>query len=362
MKKVIVIALSMLIIFSQTSFAKIWRVNNNTAVNANYTNIQAAIDAVTTLNGDTIHVEASAAGYGNCYLSKKLFIIGPGYFLTETSPLVANVKTQVNPNIAYLNFMQMQVGSKGSVVSGMYINSYCVIQDTAVTVQHCYINGSVYFGDNYTITGAINDTIRQNYITGGFTCGYNTTGKFKNILVYNNIIGGQTGADFSANINNVDGFFINNSFVYFYSSGSNNPVFFSTANIVYQNNIFGFVNFGAYQSSNVYFNNICNGSGVPAGNSNVQNVDASAVVYNDWIGNGAGFSSDGRYQLKPTSNPALNAGTINGTTINCGAFGGPAPYILSGMSNVPSIYALTVPTQINTGTTTMNITLSSASH
>ncbi|MEI9957116.1 MAG: hypothetical protein WDM90_12620 [Ferruginibacter sp.] len=105
------------------------------------------------------------------------------------------------------------------------------------------------------------------------------------------------------------------------------------------------------------------GTGVPSGNSNVQNVDVPNVVYNDWTGSGSGFSSDSRYQLKTGgSNPAISGGTINSTTIDCGAFGGPAPYILSGMPNAPSIYALTVPTQINTGVTTMNITLSSQSH
>ena len=362
MKKTIILAIATLLTFSQNSFAKIWRVNNNTGVAANYTTIQAAIDAATTLAGDTIHVEASAAGYGGCYLYKKLIIIGPGYFLTESSPLVANSKTQVNPNIAFLNLLQMQVGSKGSVVSGMYINNYCVIQDSLITLQRCYINGSIFLGDNGTTTGGINDTIRQNYITGNITCGGGSSGKFKNILVYNNIITAPNAVDFGNNINNIDGFFINNNFVYSFSANPGNALNITSANIVYQNNIFGYVNFGAYQSSNVYFNNICNGTGVPAGNSNVQNVDASAVVYNDWTGNGAGFSSDGRYQLKGGANPAVNAGTINGTTINCGAFGGPAPYILSGMSNIPSIYALTVPTQINSGTATMNISLSSASH
>ena len=362
MKKISLILIVTLSVFSQKSSAKIWRVNNNTGVNANFTDIQSAVNAATTLNGDTIHVEASAAGYGSCVLNKRLVIIGPGYYLTETSPLVANSKTQVNTNVGYFSNMYFNPGSKGSVVSGIYINSFCLFQDSSATLQHCYINGDVYFGDNYGNIPAANDTVRQNLITGGFRAGFNNPAKFKNMIIYNNIIGGPSGVDFSGNINNVDGFLINNDFVYYYSAFSSNPVSVTSANFVYQNNVFGYVNFGAYQSSNVYFNNICNGTGVPAGNSNVQNVDASAVVYNDWTGNGAGFSSDGRFQLKGGANPAVNAGTINGTTINCGAFGGPAPYILSGMSNVPSIYALTVPAQINSGTTTMNISLSSASH
>ncbi|MEP6676911.1 MAG: hypothetical protein ABJA78_17245 [Ferruginibacter sp.] len=342
--------------------AKIWRVNNNTGIVADFTNIQAANDAAAVHNGDTIHVEASASGYGGIYLNKRLVILGAGYYLTETSPMVANPQTEANPNISYFSFMYLNPGSKGSVISGIYINSYCIIQDSLVTVQHCYMNGDFYFGDNGTTLSAYADTIRQNLITGAFRAGSSSVGKYKNMLVYNNIIGGSS-MDFSSNINRVDGYFINNDFVFYYSAGSQgNAVNITTANFVYQNNIWGYVNFGAYQTSNVYFNNICNGTGVPAGNSNQQNINASTAVYKDWTGNGAGFSSDGRFALKTGANPASNTGTINGVSVDCGAFGGPAPYILSGMPNMPSIYTLTVPTQINAGTASMNVTISSASH
>lgn len=343
--------------------AKIWRVNNNTGVLANFTSIQAAVDAVTTLPGDTIHVEASGSGYGACYLTKRVVIIGAGYYLSETAPMVANPKTEVNPNISFINNMYFNPGSKGAVVSGMYIGSYCVIQDSLVTVQRCYIGGDVYFADSYTNYSGYADTIRQNVINGGLRAGYNSTGRWKTMLIYNNIIYSPNGADFSGNINNVDGYIINNDFVYYYSAIGGNQTSMTSANIVYQNNIFGNVTFGAYQNSNVYFNNICKGTGIPAGNGNIQNVDAAAVVYKDWIGDGTGLSSDGRYALKTGGgNPAVGAGSLNGGPVDCGAFGGPAPYILSGMPNAPSIYALTVPTQINSGTNSMNITISSASH
>ena len=361
MKKVYLALLCVAI--SAMASAKIWRVNNNTGIVADFTSAQAAHDAAAVHNGDTIHIEASASGYGSLYMSKRLVIMGPGYFFTETAPMVANPKTEANLNISYIGVLYFNPGSKGSVVSGMYVGSYAVIQDSLITLQRCYLNGDVYFGDSYVTYSGFADTIRQNLMTGGFRCGYNSTGKFQKILAYNNIVGSANGADFGSNINNIDGYFINNDFVYYYSSGTNNPTSVTTANFVYQNNIFGSVNFGAYQSSNVYFNNICLGTGVPAGNSNIQNVDVASVVYKDWTGNGAGLSSDGRYALKPGgTDPAIGAGTLNGGPVDCGAFGGPAPYILSGMPNAPSIYVLTVPTQINSGTASMNITLSSASH
>lgn len=360
MKKVYLACLCIAI--SGMASAKIWRVNNNTGVVADFTNVQAAHDAAAVHNGDTLHVEASANGYGSLYMSKRLVVMGAGYYLAETSPMIANPKTEANTNISSISNLYFNPGSKGSSVSGMYVGSYCVIQDSMVTVQRCYINSDLYFADSYTAYSGFADTIRQNIIAGGFRCGYQSTGKFQKVLAYNNLVFSGTGADFGSNINNIDGYFINNNFIYYYSAFGN-TIGMTTANFVYQNNIFGQVNFGAYQSSNVYFNNICMGAGVPAGNSNVQNVDVPGTVFKDWTGNGAGLSSDGRYALKPGgTDPAIGAGTLNGGPVDCGAFGGPAPYILSGMPNAPSIYVLTVPTQINSGTASMNITLSSASH
>ena len=55
--------------------AKIWRVNN-TGVPADFTTAQAAINSVSVVNGDTIHLEASGASYGSMNITKQLVIIG----------------------------------------------------------------------------------------------------------------------------------------------------------------------------------------------------------------------------------------------------------------------------------------------
>ncbi|MBS1566787.1 MAG: hypothetical protein JST39_20550, partial [Bacteroidetes bacterium] len=70
-------------------------------------------------------------------------------------------------------------------------------------------------------------------------------------------------------------------------------------------------------------------------------------------------SQDTRTQLKPGS-PAIAAGLTVGavTTPDCGAFGATDPYRLSGIANIPTIYTLTVPTSIPSGSTTMSVTLS----
>lgn len=361
MKKLLSLAAIAFIFIMPQAQAKIWRVNNITGVNANFTNLSDAVNSASVLPGDTIHIESSPNGYGGATITKRLVILGTGNFLTETSPMVANPKTEANTNPSQIGSIYFNPGSKGSVIAGVFVNGYVILQDSLITVQRNYINSPIYLDDSYTSYSTNGDTIRQNYMVS-VVSGYNSTGIHKNVLIYNNIITGSSAIDFGYNINNISGFIINNDFTYVYSQYNGNNIRFTSANFVYQNNISGYVDFGAYASSNVYFNNILMGTGIPAGNGNVQNADVANAVYNDWVGNGAGFSTDSRFKLKTGTNPAVNGGTINSTTVDCGAFGGPAPYVLSGMPNAPSIYALTVPTQIASGTATMNITLSSASH
>jgi len=52
-----------------------------------------------------------------------------------------------------------------------------------------------------------------------------------------------------------------------------------------------------------------------------------------------GYSDDERYKLKAGS-PAIGAG-VSG--VDCGAFGGVTPYVLSGLPPFPRIYEATIP-------------------
>ena len=351
----------LLLVFSVQLNAKTWRVNNNVGIVADFTTLSAAVNAAT--SGDTIHVEASATMYEySVHIAKKLVILGPGYYLAENSPAVANAKTQVNPNPAFIGYIYLDPGSNGSVVSGLSVYEIDPSDDN-LTIERNLVQSAIYpaLGTN----SISNDTIRQNVINTINTTYTGSNNHINNLLVYNNIFTGYSPVDFSRNngLTNANGFFINNDFVYGYSSAVNNPASLTSANFVYQNNIFGSVNFGAYLTSNVFFNNICLGTGIPAGNNNQQNIDVAANVYNDFSPNAPnGFSSDGRYRLKSNATPAHNAGLLNGVAIDCGAFGGPAPYILSGLPSIPAIYALSIPSQVNTGTATLNISFSSAAH
>ena len=59
--------LLLLFVFTLCMFcvhAKIWRVNNNTGVVADFTTFTAAVNSASVLSGDTIHIEPSATSYG----------------------------------------------------------------------------------------------------------------------------------------------------------------------------------------------------------------------------------------------------------------------------------------------------------
>ena len=73
------------------AYAKIWRVNNNTGVVADFTTFAAAVSSASVLSGDTIHIEPSATSYGGATMSKRLVVIGIGYLLNPL-PLATQVR------------------------------------------------------------------------------------------------------------------------------------------------------------------------------------------------------------------------------------------------------------------------------
>lgn len=85
-------------------------------------------------------------------------------------------------------------------------------------------------------------------------------------------------------------------------------------------------------TGNSIYNNIDAGDHFGTENGNQVNVDMSTV----FVGTG---STDGQWQLAAGS-PAIGAG-FNG--VDCGMFGGPTPYVLSGIPSIPSIYIFDAP-------------------
>jgi hypothetical protein len=135
MKKNVIIAAAIVLLLFKINFAahaKVWRVNNasnyngvalwgdnlgGTQTNPVFEQINQAVAANFVLAGDTLHIEGATAVYENAALSKRLVLIGPGYFLSE-NPNSSNILLEAKTGS--INF---QVGSSGSELIGIYVAS-----------------------------------------------------------------------------------------------------------------------------------------------------------------------------------------------------------------------------------------------
>jgi hypothetical protein len=329
--------------------AKIWRVNNDATKNPNFVTIQSAVSSVTVATGDTLHIEPSATPYAGFTLTKRLVIIGNGYFLTNNTLLQANtLSSQLNGQINITNS-----SGNGSVISGLNCSFILLTNVSTITITHCLIN--TLSATNYTLSGT-GIVIRKCFIT---SIDMGTSFSGAGAVMYtieNNIFSAQTGQGgngiFPAT---TSGLFRNNTI----NVGLNS---FTLNNCYVSNNIFAVNSSQPLNGgNNVVRNNLNAGSGLlPTGSGNQNGVDMTAI----FVGPIATGTGDARFQLKSTPNAATTGGETIGTVITpaCGAYGATDPYRISGIPPVPSIYVLTVPTSVAPTDATMNISISTRSN
>lgn len=340
MKKVMYF-LAIYAMISLDADAKIWRVNNIAGVNADFSTIAAAVAAAAA--GDSIYVEGSPTNYAGTTLNKKLVIIGPGYFLSGAN---SNAGLQANPEQVNFGNLFIDSSASGSVLLGLagvniYNASALGYGADNITISRCIINAISIYYSPAAGTIADNWNINKCYL-GSFN---GNIGIAQNWNVSNNIFTGYLDMSNAKNSGNV----------------IRNNVFRSSINLYnayFANNIM--VNTTITLTNCVVKNNLANGN--PAGfasyvgsNGNTSG-HTDALLFQGLIGN----STDGQYRLA-TGSPAIGAGLTVGTVVSpdAGAFGGPDPYRLSGIPPIPTIYSLTVPAAIPSGSSTMSVTLSS---
>ncbi len=309
MKKRQILILSGLIVCGIISGQHLIRVNNNPGAGADYATLQEANDNAS--DGDTIYMEGSVTNYEGANISRRLTIIGPGYFLSE------NDSTQANKMGTIVGTVYFNSGSAGSIITGISnVTIYIRTDDISVTrcnISQIYIDGEV---DQILIV--------QNYLYQLYEA-WNST--FTNGIISNNIVTyamtlGQSSGPLQIT---------NNVFTYLYS----NPL--SAYNASIANNIICYQSGGIpVNTGNTITNNILASDGTNSG-GNQYNV-AMANVFVDFNGD-KGFSTDGKWQLR-TGSPATGAG-VSG--VDCGVFGGVTPYVLSGVPALPHIYEAEIP-------------------
>lgn len=344
-----------------TAQATIWRLNNsnggalNPAIQASFptaTTLQQAHDNSNVQPGDTLHIEQSTATYGPLIMTKKLVLIGPGFFLDK------NPKTQVNGSYgAPVGAITMDAAScAGSVLTGLTINGNVNMGTSRLILMRNYIAGSTVFVGAIGTTATDSLIIAQNYMEPSTRIGIQErtggTGIITNLNITNNYIGAHS----------------NNSSYTSISTGGRvsggllkNNVLFSrmqVSNMYVLNNMM----FGTY--SNTFYNCLLEFNAVkvatqfqaPSGTNITTNSVNNLAQSNLGFINESG-TADNSMQLQTTS-PAKGAGKSGE---DMGIFGGAMPYVLSGIPAVPNVYELTI-APVAAGATSISVTVSAKSN
>jgi hypothetical protein len=365
MKRFLTLAMAFSLIATVAN-AKIWRLNNNNTytpvVQVDFlTNVtlQQAHDSAKVQSGDTIHIEQSPTNYGGCTFTKRLTVIGAGYFLND------NPNTQVNRNQSSLvsNLIFNNPGAAGSVVMGLTLNNaeYLQVSVNNMVVRHNWI-GTVYIGSGNANT--VNNTlIAQNIINGsqsgiGIQTVGGTTGKTTDVKIYGNIIvaGAVSTAWYAINLSANTSGIIKNNLLYSYYHIFNVSNFYMVNNLAY--NGVG-VSFSPFFNNCVLEYNLGNHAGVFATPVNQTNtvVGNGNITAANFLFVGATPNIDKDWQLQAGS-PAKNVGKGG---IDIGPYAGDFPYRLSGIPAVPNIYNITI-SPIPAGASTMSVSVTAKSN
>lgn len=337
MKTLLVI---ILLLAAHFSFAKIWIVDSNAGSTAkDFTNLQAAHDGATA--GDTLYLIGSPVNYitTKVTVTKRLVIIGPGYFLGQNADKQANVASAFLNNTAggICEELEFAAGSEGSVLMGIEIIGRLIINANNILVRRNHISQEGVCNLTMITINGSNVLFTQNFVDGNLNSGVPlvevTAGK-SGILIGNNYFfhscfgcGGGVLALSSPATSSLE---VSNNI---FAGGIN------VSNAIVQNNFFNTDNLFTASASLVR-NNIHTNGYLPAGNGNIN----SSSLGLRFIDTG---STDGRWKLKATS-PGLGAG-FGG--VDVGIYGGSEPYVLSGIPPIPSIYLFSAPAtgEKNTG-------------
>lgn len=333
--------------------ARIWRVNNRSSYNGTsffgenfggnaaypvFAQVNQAVAYALVNNGDTLHIEGSPEIYGAATITKRLVIIGTGYFLTE-NPNTSNTTLESKINRVIFN-----AGSQGSQLIGLNVVAAGNVADATVyaqvdglTIRRCRIESAVAFGSALTDVYIVQNFFANVTSANPLQTNGNVTFVPPANIIFNNNICQKT---------LLWGTPLTNPTTFWPILQCNNNVFDGPDNLTTPNLAF---------STSEFTNNI-----LMAGNA-VVNISSSAGVIAYNVGSlptqfgtansnivvpaiatlfVSPASTDGAYQLKMGS-LASNSGS---DATDRGVYGGAATtnrYTLSGLAPIPVIYDVT---------------------
>lgn len=306
------------LLMSGTIYAESFRVNNQ-GNGAPFLEINPAIAAAAI--DDTIYVEGSPTQYAAWNLSKKVTVIGEGYFLSQNG-----------------------FGGGGALEAR---TGGCNISASEAKILGLYIAGTIVFAAN--VSGVIIESCRvDNFVSIG---NGNTNHVFiKNFLVNNISFGGSAGGGHIISHNYIRFGILSTStsvsatITHNVINHANGNTYIGASNSTISNNIF--IRPGANvtfpPTNSVFTNNVAMGTFIPAANNITGVALADLFVVANPSVNGP---VDNNFLLAPGS-PAAGAAT-DGT--DCGMYGGVVPYRLSGLPPLPRITSIVAPNVVSVG-------------
>ncbi|KAA5534962.1 hypothetical protein F0919_10205 [Taibaiella lutea] len=338
--------------------AQIFTVNNNSNYAANFDNLQTAINTVPT--GAVLLVQGSGTSYGTVVLDKQIVLLGPGYNLNQNPA----PHTQADGLSASVADFTIKAGAAGAIISGMHFgtqvnfdtvnnilfqSNFCqlgikLLRSNNNTINKCQIqnaNTSGVIDIDYSTGITINNNLIEKSNYGYFIDVYNaSSGSFPNLS--------SVTAEFNTLLWN-NGTNSSSSTAFYCGSSSST----AQAELIVRNNIIAnklnspatsdfATNVGGSYATISMTNNVMYDSSFNTTNGAVNNA-AVTNLFQHW--GSTAYAYDYICQDKAGS-PALGAG-VGGS--NCGMYGGGSPYSISGLSIIPNISFIQMPTIGTTG-------------
>lgn len=337
---------------ASTAFAVVRVVSNNPATIAQFTTIQAGIDA--SASGDTVYVVGSPNQYaGFTIADKKITVIGPGWAPEKTMAFTAVVLGAVINNTAAggtPDGSELQGLVFLNITGGQYVELTGTSAVNNLRIIRCQFNTDVYWSQNAT----------GHLIEGCIFYGrqfFNSTQSYSSFLFQNNIFFSTGSTQINNLANAVNLRFDHNLF---YSSnngtGGNFYAFGNCRFLTISNNIFNQANPGTGTSFSTYTNNITNNTSLNAANAtaNATPWDVNGNVGTGNIANQNPLMADQTPVNTGNNSPLLNFTIASGPANNAGSDGkdlgllydatGTLNWNLYRNSRVPRIFSMSITT------------------
>lgn len=365
-----VVLLFSLMTASLFTLATVRTVSNSPATLAQFTTIQAAIDA--SADSDTVYVYGSPNNYvGFTILDKRITVIGPGWAPDKNLPLTAIVEGAAIRNspaggspdgseLQGLNFISDVNLSRNAIGGDISVNNVRIIR--------CQFNGTVSYG-----LGASGHLFEGNIFLNAIN--FSGTVTYQNFLFQNNYFFFSTcclSSQVGGLVNSINVRFDHNLFTSSNNGGGNTVAVFggNCRFLTFSNNIFNQANGGSNVSFSTFNNNITNNITLNSTNA-ISNATPWAVNSNvDGGGNVANTSpgmADQASVNAASSNPLLNFTIATGPANDSGSDGkdmgllfdatGSLNWTNSRSSRIPRIFSFNITTPTVTPGGNLSVTV-----